>query len=141
MSSNGKGKGNTVKTTHKRILGVAALALFSFGALAAGCGKSATAPSAAPTKMAGMGADTTKGTKDDSGSTICMGVADGVGVCNDPAATDDPFAWFCLGGELYLLDCSAIVTDAFCVDDGTGAWGCLAVSGGDTTGDSSTTGG
>lgn len=130
-----------MKTTSKRILGVAALALFSFGAVAAGCGKSSTVPTAAPTKGKGANADTSKGTKDDSGSTICKGIADGVGVCDDPAATDDPFAWFCLGEELYLLDCSAIDADAFCLDDGAGNWDCVVSSSGDTTGDSSTTGG
>jgi hypothetical protein len=62
--------------------------------------------------------------KDTTGAdaSVCAGVENFTGVCD----TDDPeFAWFCMDGALYLLDCVEFGDNFTCAEDGQGTWDCV----------------
>ncbi|MFO0616857.1 MAG: hypothetical protein U0414_29955 [Polyangiaceae bacterium] len=128
-----------MKTTHKRILGVAALALFSFGAVAAGCGSKRTATGTKPTAL--TGGETGKktqadGTADPDAGT-CTDAEEGLCICV-PGGFES-------GGEIWDFACcfSKQIYVIYCGDDSSGCdpttFTCAAASTDDTT--SSSTGG
>jgi hypothetical protein len=129
-----------VKTTHKRILGVAALALFSFGAVAAGCGSKRTATGTKPTAVTG-GQTGKKAASDgsvDPDAGACTDAEEGLCICVPGG--------FEAGGEVWDFACcfTKQIYVIYCGDDSTGCnadtFAC-ETSSGDTTGDATSTGG